>query len=163
MNALLSRDPRARRDAYKDLLAKLRTAKGMSEEDVARIVSIAGKRWRTIMLRGTRPCPPACDVGVLSEVLGVELLDAFARALGYRVVPVERVESSPVDVLVAATGSMREHAEAVTAVTEALPGGFTPAEHARAKREIAEARRALDVLEAVVDGAVVRPPVQAVP
>ena len=158
MIGLLSRDPLIRRDTVRALIRRRAVDLGVSQAALSRVVSIQGTRWKRIMQDGQRACPPLCDLAVLSEVLGVEMLDAFARELGHRVVPDAKGIAQAPDVLAAAAGVMADTAKVIGQVTAAIgDGAVTPSEASQIDALCDELRRRLSGLQAQVAAAVVTP------
>ncbi len=140
-----------RRDYLRALIRKLQFERDVTTADLARATDRTRQRFERLMREGERAFLNLADVVALTERLGPELLEHVAASLGFRVVPAEAKATSAADVLAATADAAREFGEALAKAAGVIQGGITPSEAEAVRREIAEARRALDRLEATVE------------
>lgn len=157
VHALLDSDPGTRNDAVRAVVTPIMCERRISAAYLSRRTQHAERRFRRMLEPGSSWALPLRDLALLVEELGLGVLEPFAAVAGYRLVPhVGAVNNE--DLVAAVASVMRETGEAAAQVAGSIHGGVTPRELAQCVKELAEARRAIDALEAALESSVVQPP-----
>lgn len=150
-NGLRSPDPVERLDAVRRIVRKLAAEHDVDEAHLARALGYAERRFHKVMTLGERSGLRLSDLVLLSEMLGEddELLEALARARGFRLVRDAEAMSGPtaLDPLMAACAANEETAAIVTRVAE-LRTAPTPSNRAGLSDALGRVRRQLARVEA---------------
>lgn len=157
MKSLASRDSIERRDAVRRLILRLADREGISQAKLGRATDHdKPKMSKLLHSEGKKSfATPLADLVPLTEQLGPDMLQPFAEACGYTLVPDRQRLAESGNILDSLSLVMRRHADVVAAVSLAIrEGALTADEGERIDAAIAQAERDLRQLRAKVSLAV---------